>query len=112
MSRRRLRGTPESGSGGGTAPASGFGDFFATEMAPQGFRDEDAAIRLPVGFKQGDVNAGKRRAGAVEGVAEAVFALGVLEAEVQPAGLVVLEVGAARDFQVAILARRPDLDIV
>ncbi len=93
-------------------PGSGFGDFFGTEMAPEGFRDEDAAVGLPVGLEQGNVDAGQRGAGAVEGVAEAVFAVGILEPEVQPAGLEILEIRAARDLEIGVLAGRPDLDVV
>ena len=104
-----MRGMP----GSGSAPVgSGFGDFFGTEMAPEGFRNKDAAVRLLIRFEERDVDAREGCARAIESVAEAVFPIGVLVAQVKATGLKVLEVGAAGDFEVTVLAGSPDFDIV
>ena len=65
-----------------------------------------------VGFQQSDVDAGESGARAVEGVAKAIFAFGVLESETKAASLEVFEVGATGDFEVGVLAWGPDFDVV
>lgn len=81
-------------------------------MAAEGFGEEDGAVGLLMGFDQGDEESGEGGAGAVEGVGEAVFAVGVFVAEVHAAGLVVAEGGTAGDFEVGFLAGGPDFDVV
>ena len=107
-----MRGHPVGSGRRGRLPGQALEIFSAPKWPLKGLRDEDAAIRLLAGLEEGDVNAGQRGAGAVEGVAEAVFAFGVLEAEVEPAGLEILEIGATGDFEVGVLAGSPDLDVV
>ena len=73
---------------------------------------QHAAVRLLIRFNQRYEKASERGAGAVEQVRELVVPVGVLVAEVHPAGLKLIGVRATRHFEVGVLAGRPDLDIV
>lgn len=81
-------------------------------MALEGFGDLDGAVGLLVGLDEGDEEAGEGGARAVEGVAEAVLPVRILVAQVHAAGLIVSEVAATGHFEVVILARCPDFDVV
>ena len=74
--------------------------------------DGDAAVGLLVGLDQRHEQAGQCSAAAVEDVRVPVFAVGILVAQVHPAGLVVFAVGATGDLEVVALARCPHLDVV
>ena len=71
---------------------SGGPDFRSAEVRLEWSGEEDRAVGLLVGLEEGDVEAGEGGAGAVEGVAELVFAVLVLEAQRHAAGLVVAEI--------------------
>ena len=83
-----------------------------TEVRLERFRDSDCAIGLLVVFQQRHIKPSQRRSRAVERVAIAILAVLPLETEVHSAGLVVLEIRAARYLEVGILAGGPDLDVV
>lgn len=63
-------------------------------------------------FEDGDVEACECCAGSVEGVTEPVFSIFVLEAQIHATCLEVFKIGATRDFEIGVLSRRPDFDIV
>ena len=63
-------------------------------------------------LQQGDKNAGKSGAGAIERVAEAIFTVRVLETKIEAAGLEVFEIRATGDFKVAVLTGSPDFDVI
>ena len=87
-------------------------DLGGAEVGDEGLGDLDGAVGLLVLLEDGDEEAGEGGAAAVEGVAEDVFAVAVLEAELHAAGLVVAEAGAAGDLEVFVLAGGPDFDVV
>ena len=74
--------------------------------------DFDGTVGLLMCFEERDEKSRERGTTAVQDVRKAVFACGAFETGVHAAGLEIFAVGAARNFQVLILARSPDLDVI
>ena len=79
------------------------GEIFLSRLLKSGlavvglecFRDGYVAFGVLALLEESDEKTGKGGAGSVEGVAEGVFALGILKAELHAAGLVVAKAGTA-----------------
>ena len=67
---------------------------------------------MQVIFQQGGEHARHGEAGAVDGVHEFRFAVGIAETNLRAAGLERLETRAARHLQPALLTGRPDFEVV
>ena len=61
------------------------------EVGNESFGDANAAVGLLVLLNQCHIEAWEGCARSVEGVADLIFAIGILKAEAHPAGLVVAE---------------------
>ena len=81
------------------------------EIRLQLFRNRHRPIRSLIRLDQRREQSRQRQPRTVERVAEPVF-LRVLEPQIHPARLEILEVRAARHFQIRVLPRRPHFDIV
>ncbi len=79
-------------------------DGFGAKVVMKRLGQCDRAVGLQSAFQQGDKEAGERGAGAVDGMAEAVFAVFAFVADVPAAGLEIAEAAAAGDVQIVILA--------
>src|SRR3954468_17624524 len=63
-------------------------------------------------FEQSNEETGQGRAAAIEDVGKTIFGIARLETCVHAAGLKIFTVGATRDFQVLVLSRSPDFNVV
>src|SRR5665213_2739621 len=87
-------------------------NHFDAKVRAQSFGHNDAAVGLLVVFDDGKPGAADGESAAVESVDEVSFAAAGFGLNRCPAGLVSLEVGAGRDFLVAVLAGEPDFYVV
>ena len=87
-------------------------DFIHTNIRREDFRQFDVAVGLLAVFEEGDHQAGEGDATAVESVDEAVFAVLGFIADVAATGLEIFAIGDAGDFEVGVLTRGPDFDVV
>ena len=83
----------------------------AAHVGPQDLRDGDAAVGLEVVLQEGDEHPGRRHHGVVQGVGQVQLAVRALDADLQPAGLGVAQVGAGADLKVFLLPGGPGLDV-
>src|SRR5471030_1387065 len=86
-------------------------DNFYAHVGPQHFGDDDAAVLLLVVFDNRHPGAAHRQAAAVQSV-DVLRLLSGLITDAGAAGLEGFEVGAGGDLLVAVLAGKPDLDVV
>src|ERR1700722_3129670 len=76
------------------------------------YRDEHAPVRLLICFNQRDKQPRQRRAAAVEDMRKFIFPALRFETQVHPARLKFFAIRAARNFEIAPLPRRPDLNVI
>src|ERR1035437_4384544 len=82
-------------------------------VRPQNLRHHQAAVWLLIGLKYGGNRPGQSQAGAIERVDQFGLGTGLRPVPDRPlAGLVVAEGGAGTDFEPALDAGRPDLQVV
>src|SRR5262249_30390914 len=82
------------------------------KIRPQVIRDPNRTISLLVRFNQGRKEPRQGRARTVQGMAKAILPRAVLEAQIHPARLEILKIGTAGNFQVTVLSRGPNLEVI
>ena len=84
----------------------------AAHIGDQGFRYPDSAVLLLIIFQYGSNGTANSQTGTVKGVNIFRFAAFPAEADIGPACLEILEIGATGNFPIAVISRQPYFQIV
>src|SRR5205823_3287052 len=103
-----LQFTPRSGEG---APFT-LSNLLGAKIGQQLFREPHRTVFLLTSFDQRGKQSRQGQARAIQSMTKTVFAFRILEPQIHPARLKIREVRATRNFQIGVLSRRPNLDVV
>src|SRR5713101_6271952 len=87
-------------------------NFHPAKIWLQFLGKSDRAISLLAGLDQRREQSWKCGARSVQRMTKAIFSVGIFVAKIHPARLKLLEVGTTRNFQIRVLTRRPDFDVI
>ena len=87
-------------------------DLTPAKIGLQFCRDSNRGVWLLKILNQRREQSRQRQPRAVEGVTEFVFTVRAFVAKIHPARLKIFEIGAARNFEIRVLPRGPNFEVV